>query len=88
MNLLTPLKCHFIDSAEVSFHWPIEVSFHWFHRSVISLVPIEVSFRDSTEVSFRPEQDGLFVLRSGETPAFRDASPDNKCRSLKLTPNS
>jgi hypothetical protein len=25
------------------------------------------------EVSFRPEQDGFIVLRSGETPVFRDA---------------
>jgi hypothetical protein len=24
------------------------------------------------EVSFRPEQDGFLVLRSGGTPAFRD----------------
>jgi hypothetical protein len=25
------------------------------------------------EVSFRPEQDGFLVLRSGETPVFQDA---------------
>jgi len=34
----------------------------------------------SKEVSFRPEQDGFFVLRSGETPAFRGCRPDRSPR--------
>jgi len=33
--------------------------------------------RSKEAVSFRPEQDSFIVLRSGETPAFRDADRMN-----------
>jgi hypothetical protein len=49
----------------------------------IMLTGQAVAFRHWKEVSFRPEQDGFLVLRSGETPAFQDAGRYGLGRVIK-----